>query len=169
MSVMAHFIEPPVTLLDHEKHIRDLYAKDVGFEPKAIFNILTPFRMDLEAEKVALEMAISKTKSNDFSRSQPLKRNKRKRNNLLQNMTKQEYKDVESTLSLLSQSLLYLKQKKPELFRDIPGANLVKENNRQVRCLIQNIESNARELQCQLEGENSDETFSKVFTIKGNS
>ena len=39
-------------VIDHEQFLNDLYS-DAGHKSKPFFEVLTPFRKDLEAEKVA--------------------------------------------------------------------------------------------------------------------
>ena len=165
MAVMAHFLQPPVTLLNHEEHLKELYAKDIGYVPKPMFNIFTPFRMDLEAEKVALEMVKDDVTKESTLHRQCKRRKKRKVQ--LPHMSQQVYEDMKATSSLLTKSLSYLKLATPELFSNIPSVDFVRENNRPVRCLVQSIQSNISDLECPIDGKSCDQKKSNIITLKG--
>ena len=55
MSLILHLDDPAVTLIDHNKYLIRI-NESVNYVPKDIFNIQTPFRMDLEAERIAQSM-----------------------------------------------------------------------------------------------------------------
>ncbi len=68
MSILHHDIDDNVWIISHENFINKCYDQilnqDNRFRTKSIFGIVTPFRMDLEAEAVArsLETGLMKIK-----------------------------------------------------------------------------------------------------------
>ena len=48
MSILKHFDQDGVWILDHEGYIRNTYSES-GLEPKNIFDVKSPFYMDLQA------------------------------------------------------------------------------------------------------------------------
>ena len=160
MAVKLNLFEPPVTLLDHEEYLIDIYDKDIGYVPKKIFNIFTPFRMDLEAQKIAHQIEDKKSTKNLSSKS------KRKNLSSTSHMSKQEVEELDETVKVLSKSLCLLKSRRPELFYPMPNIDLIKDNNRNVRCLVNNIQAMTTDVECPLYNTNMSHK-SKAVKIKG--
>ena len=165
MAVLAHYLNPPVTFVDHEKYLMDLYSSDVGYATKNIFDIKTPFRMDLEAEKVA-ETIIRRTEDVSSSSIQQQKREKKKKKRI-HAMCGNDIDETKRTSQLLLKSLSYIKDLHPEHFSENPTVEVIRENNRPVRSLVQNIHMTVNDLKYPLQGENSDMVKSKVVRIQG--
>ena len=165
MAVLAHFQNPPVTFLDHKQYLTDLYCRDVGYVPKDIFEIKTPFRMDLEADKIAETISKHKEDSSHSTTQTPKRdRKKKKRINLTSENDIDEAKKISQSIL---QSLAYIKDFRPELFGENPTVEEIRENNRPVRNLVQSIHMSTRDIKCPLQDENSDVNKSKVVNIQG--
>ena len=52
MSILKHLDEEGVWILDHADHIEKTYA-EIGLRPENFFDIMSPFYMDLQAQKIA--------------------------------------------------------------------------------------------------------------------
>ena len=53
MSILELNEKENVVILSHKKYLEGVYTQSMFWEKLDIFNIKTPFRMDLEAEAVA--------------------------------------------------------------------------------------------------------------------
>ena len=157
MSVIAHLIDPPVTLIDHKKYLIDLY-KDIKYVPKEIFSIKTPFRMDLEAEKVAETIT-----EGDLTNDKIIKRNRKKRKKLLDH----DQNDELSTIESLTKSLIAIKSKCPSYFEEPPNPQTIRENNKPVRLLVKELSRFSSSFTCQIKNENNDADSNKIIEIKG--
>ena len=166
MAVLVHYRNPPVTFVDHEKYLTDLYSKDVGYAPKNVFDIKTPFRMDLEAEKVA-DAILRCTEDVPITSIQRQKRERKKKKRMYA-MCGNDINDAKRTSQFLLKSLCYVKEIHPELFSENSTAEEIRENNRPVRSLVQSIHMSVSDLKYPLQGENSDMIESKVARIQGN-
>ena len=171
MAILAHLTDPPVTFIDHMKYLNDLYKNDVGYKSKDIFDIHTPFRMDLEAEKIAQNIKTENETSNSPSNYTPTVPNysnrKAKRKRKQNRYTEGEFNELQVTSEYLSKSLSYLKDFRPELFGNYPSAITIRENNRPLRHLVQTINNEVDELECPDQDENFDRETCKIFVKKG--
>ena len=158
MSVIAHLIDPPVTLIDHNKYLIDLY-KDIKYVPKEIFSIKTPFRMDLEAEKVAKTLT-----EGDLTNDKIIKRNRNKRKKLLDH---DDQNDELSTIQSLTKSLIAIKSKCPSYFEEPPNPQTIRENNKPVRLLVKELSRFSSSFTCQIKNENNEADSNKIIEIKG--
>ena len=62
MSLLKHFEAEAVWVLDHAEFVRKLYG-DVKLRSKNLFEIRSPFYMDLQAAKIAKEMEDGKVEN----------------------------------------------------------------------------------------------------------
>ena len=171
MAILAHSTDPPVTFIDHMKYLNDLYKTDVGYKSKDIFDIHTPFRMDLEAEKIAQNIkAKNETSHSPSNYTHPVpnySNRKAKRKRKQNRYTEGEFNELEVTSEYLSKALSYLKDFRPELFENYPSAITIRENNRSLRHLVQTINDNVGELECPDQDENFDRGTCKIIVKKG--
>ena len=168
MAVLAHIFEPPVIFVDQYKYLEDLYVSNVGYAPKNIFDVITPFRMDLEAEKLA-DIMLHVEKGTNFKSPRQLKRDRRKekRRQDTRNMYKDKFNEFKETSEYLSRSLKLLKDVHPGLFSPLPTADLVRKNNYTVRQLSKDIAYGTCDPKCPLQSENAQSKASIVKTKEG--
>ena len=121
MSLLKHFEAEAVWVLDHAEFVRKLYG-DVKLRSKNLFEIRSPFYMDLQAAKIAKEMEDGKVEN--------VRKRKRKiclNEGLEANFVRKKFETVQSLLQTL--------------FDPLPEANVVRRNNRDVRDLVLELKS----------------------------
>ena len=171
MAILAHLTDPPVTFIDHMKYLNDLYKTDVGYKSKDIFDIHTPFRMDLEAEKIAQNIITENETLHSPSNfptclsidSKRKAKRKRKQNAYIE----EGFDELQETSKFLSKALSYIKECRPELFESSPSAVTIRENNQPLRHLVQTINSEVDELECPDQDVNFDTKACKIIIKKG--
>ena len=161
MALIAHLADPAVTVIDHNKYLIGIY-KELEYVPKDIFNVQTPFRMDLEAEKVAQAME----HVNDIAHKVS-KRNRKKRKQFMQYSTN-NLKDQEDTNDCLTKALVSIKNLHPKYFSEPPSIEIIRENNRSVRELVKNLSSYSSHVYCPIKGENTSIDKAEIIEIAGN-
>jgi len=121
MAVVKHFEAEAVWVLDHAEYVRKLYA-DVRLCSKDLFDIRSPFYMDLQADKIAREM-----EGGTFE-------NVRKR--------KRKFESNEtSEVVFVRKKFEEMKSSFQNLFDPPPTADIVRQNNRTVRDLVLELKS----------------------------
>ena len=115
MSIIQHLEEEGVWILDHADHIEKTYA-EVGLRPRNIFDVKSPFYMDLQAKKLAQNLE-------DKIESLPKKNRKRKSD-----------KSVQSPDSdFVRKKFENLRESMRTYFDAPPNAAVLRENNSKLR------------------------------------
>ncbi|TRY75362.1 hypothetical protein TCAL_00764 [Tigriopus californicus] len=117
---------PQGWFLSHERFLNQTYS-EVGLYSRAIFDLKTPFRMDLEARKWARTME----QKDPEQRTQQTPRRRRKPSTL-------NAEEKERNL-LFSTFLDRLKETHSTLFDKEPSSSVIEENNRAVRDLVKDL------------------------------
>ena len=118
MSIVERL--PGGWIISHEDYLKSLY-NGRGLQVKNIFDINTPFRMDLEAKKIA-----------DCLRDNKEIRKKKKK----KKTSSEENIQVKNIQDFLERTQLQSKDQ-------IPDPDLIEENNRPVRSLVRKLEENS--------------------------
>ena len=161
MSLILHLDDPAVTLIDHNKYLIRI-NEALNYVPKDIFNIKTPFRMDLEAEKIAQSMLPTHN-----SEQKVVKRTRRKRKMQIDKHNENDLKEQLRTIELLSKALASIKEKHPNYFKKPPSIEVVRENNRSVRSLVKELSISSCDADYRAKGENSCLDTAKTIEIQG--
>ena len=161
MSLILHLDDPAVTLIDHNKYLIRI-NEALNYVPKNIFNIQTPFRMDLEAEKIAKSMLPTQNLEHKV-----LKRTRRKRKMQIDKQNENDLKEQLDTIELLSKALASVKERHPNYFKKPPGIEAVRENNRSVRSLVKELSISSFDADHRIKGENSCLDTAKKIKIQG--
>ena len=118
MSIVEHFKSDDVWVLDHAEHIRETY-RDVGLRSKDLFDVRSPFYMDLQADRIAEEMEGN--------------RNARKKR-------KRKFESCSNPEVLFIRKKFEVARKLVEhLFDPPPSADVIRENNRAVRKTVSDL------------------------------
>ena len=161
MSLILHLDDPAVTLIDHNKYLIRI-NEALNYVPKDIFNIQTPFRMDVEAEKFAKSMLPTHN-----SEQKVVKRTRRKRKMQIDKHYENDLKEQLRTIELLSKALASIKEKHPNYVKKPPSIEVVRENNRSVRSLVKELSISSCDADYRIKGETSCLDTAKTIKIQG--
>ena len=120
MSIIDHFESTDLWILDHAEHIRETYG-DAKLRSKDLFDIKSPFYMDLQAERIAKEME-------EGSDGEVRKKRKRKFESCSNPEAMFVRKKFETVRKLVE-----------HLFDPLPSADVIRENNRSVRKTVADL------------------------------
>ena len=115
MSIIKHLDEEGVWILDHADHIEKTYT-EVGLRPTNIFDVKSPFYMDLQAKKLAQNLE-------DKIESLPKKNRKRKSDKSVQSpdsdFVRKKFENIRESIRTY--------------FDAPPNAAVLRENNSKLR------------------------------------
>jgi len=132
MSILHFNAENNLWIISHQQFLNDCYQmKDQDTSVKNIFNVLTPFRMDLEAQALANRLETGSRKRN------------RKRKN--QDCHKPKGVDPKEISFIKEKYKNFLENNKYHLFPGSPSLTEIRENNSPLRELVKDILNNIEE------------------------
>jgi len=119
MSILKFFEAEGVWILDHSGHILNTYG-DVNLRSKDLFDVRTPFYMDLQAMRIAEEVEAGETR--------PRRKKKRKKDSCQSFEANFVRKKFEKVRGLFEQ-----------VFDPPPSADVIRENNRTLRKMVSDL------------------------------
>jgi len=119
MSIVEHFESDGLWILDHAEHIRETY-RDAKLRSKDLFDVKSPFYMDLQAERIAKEM--------EGACEEVRKKRKRK----FESCSSPDVLFVRKKFESVRKSVEHL-------FEPPPSADVIRLNNRSVRKTVADL------------------------------
>ena len=144
MSIVKHFEDDGVWIIDHKEFVRKSYSEFGVFRSKNIFEVKSQFLMDGQAEKVANEM------EGQISNS---KRKKRK-------LVEEGKQSLES--EFVRKKFEKIKVSIQDFFDPPPTSEVVRENNRNLRKIVSELQQSSNFQIGQCSGENNSDICQKI-------